>query len=141
MTKRYHISPIPTKDPENNDYRVWEGIEKRYMGTLEECREWIDDKVTGWEKLKLFTIPDVSIQNRYANAIYNNLKIGIMTEATLREKIRLVLKDFDNEPNADMKKFIDHIMDYNSIYIFMQMRNNKKKIIVEYLESALANER
>ena len=64
-----------------------------------------------------------------------------MTEAELREKIKLVLKDFDNEPNADMKKFIDRIMGYNSIYIFMRMRDNKKKIIVEYLESMLANER
>ena len=73
--------------------------------------------------------------------IKNNLKIGIMTEATLRELIGLVLEDFDNEPNADIKKFIDNIMGYNSIYIFMKMRDNKKKIIIEYLERALAKER
>ena len=64
-----------------------------------------------------------------------------MTESVLREKIGLVLEDFDNEPNADMKGFIDNIMEYNRLYLLMQIRDNKKKIIREYLESALANER
>lgn len=41
--KKYYISPVPTKDPENNNYRVWEGIEKRYMGMIDQCRAWIDD--------------------------------------------------------------------------------------------------
>ena len=64
-----------------------------------------------------------------------------MKETVLREKIGLVLEDFDSDPNADMREFIDSIMEYNRLYLLMQIRENKKKIIVDYLESALANER
>ena len=77
------------------------------------------------------------------NELYKLLiiKLKKMTRKELEKEVSLILEQFDENRNADMRIFLDGIVDVANAYIKIQLINSRKKVIVDYLEKALVNER
>jgi len=64
-----------------------------------------------------------------------------MTREDLKKEVDLLLDQFDGNPDADMHIFTEGIVDIANAYIKIELINSRKKVVIDYLEQALANER